>query len=328
MDGHEFSEPFTRLLGAIATPEVVRAVEGGATGDAMWRELAKSGFLDALVAEEHGGAGLSLAAVEPLIEAVGARAVPMPVAETMVARALLARAGVVAPEGPIALVTSTAAGQVVSAALVATHVLLDTGDALLMAARGALSIEGTGVVHSLAARISWAGAIKGTSIARPAGGLRPIAAVIRAALMAGAGERLLEMTAAFANERVQFGKPIGRQQALQQNLAVMAQDAVATRIAAQLACAHGLDVPLMAAATAKSVASAAAARIAATAHAVHGAIGISEEHDLQLLTRRLHEWRVADGSEGYWNGVLGAARLRDPATTVDWLRARTFAQVD
>lgn len=36
-----------------------------------------------------------------------------------------------------------------------------------------------------------------------------------------------------------------------------------------------------------------------------GAIGISEEYDLQLLTRRLHEWRLADGSEGYWEDLLG-----------------------
>jgi len=61
--------------------------------------------------------------------------------------------------------------------------------------------------------------------------------------------------------------------------------------------------------------------IAAIAHAVHGAIGISEEHDLQLFTRSLHEWRAADGSEGYWSAILGRVRLADEApTSADFIR--------
>ena len=140
-------------------------------------------------------------------------------------------------------------------------------------------------------------------------------------MIAGAADRLVEMTAAYANERIQFGKPIGRQQALQQTMAVMAEDAVAARIASQLGCAGAFPPALAAAATAKSVASKAAARIAASAHAVHGAIGISEEFDLQLYTRRLHEWRLADGSETYWNRLLGAARLADDGGSVDYVRA-------
>ena len=88
---------------------------------------------------------------------------------------------------------------------------------------------------------------------------------------------------------------------------------------------HGLGVPVAAAATAKIATSAAAPRIAATAHAVHGAIGISEEYDLQLLTRRLHEWRMADGSEGYWSQLLGTARLGSAAPSVDWIREAVFA---
>ncbi|MFN3459175.1 MAG: acyl-CoA dehydrogenase family protein, partial [Novosphingobium sp.] len=106
MDMNELLEPFVRMLDAAATPAVVRAIEHGGSAAALWQEIAESGFLDALVAEEHGGAGLALGDIEPLVEALGARAVPLPVAETMVARALLARAGIAAPEGPIALVTT------------------------------------------------------------------------------------------------------------------------------------------------------------------------------------------------------------------------------
>ncbi len=321
MEMNELLEPFVRMLDAAATPAVVRAIEHGGSAAALWSEIAESGFLDALVAEEHGGAGLSLGDIEPLIEALGARVVPLPVAETMVARALLANAGVAAPEGPIALVTSLA--QPVPCGLVAEAALVDCGEELVLCDMVQLSPTPTGVTNSLAARVS--GKPEGKRLPRPASGLRAIAAVLRAALIAGAASRLCDVTTAYASERVQFGKPIGRQQALQQMLALMAEDMIACRIAAQLGASHGIDVPLVAAATAKVTSSSAAPRIAATAHAVHGAIGISEEYDLQLLTRRLHEWRMADGSEGYWSQILGGERLSCADTSVDWIRQTVFA---
>ncbi len=330
-------EPFARLLDDATGPATIRAIERGEAGERAWapawQAIAESGFLDALVAEPHGGAGLTLAQCEGLVRAIGARAVPLPIAETMLARRLLADAGIAAPDGPIVLATSLA--QPVPGAQVATHALVDiggdtgadtgadTGDALILAPLAGLNCAPTGVHHALSARLG--GPVQGPQLARPAGGLRPSAAVLRALLIAGAAERLTEMSTAYANDRVQFGKPIGRQQAVQQMLSVMAEDMVACRIAAQLGAQGWPAVTVAAAAVAKITASAAAPRIAASAHAVHGAIGISQDHDLQLLTRRLHEWRLADGSEGYWSGVLGAARLHGAAPTVDWVRAAIFA---
>lgn len=320
MDMNQLLEPFVRMLDAVATPAAIRAVEAGGDWRAMWDEIAASGFLDAMVAEEHGGAGLTLAQVQPLIEALGARAVPLPVAETMVARKLLADAGLAAPDGPVVLATSAA--WPVPCALVASHALVDTGAALVLAEVAALSPRATGVVHSLAAVLP--GAPQGPALPRPEAGLRAVAAVLRACLIAGGAARLCDMATAHAGDRVQFGKPIGRQQALQQMLAVMAEDMIACRIAAQLGASRGIAVPEALAATAKVTTSAAAPRVAASAHAVHGAIGISEEYDLQLLTRRLHEWRLADGSEGYWAALLGAARLGSGADSVEWVRESVF----
>jgi len=311
---NEFLEPFDRILEAFATPAAVRAIEGGNLNGPLWSEITGSGFLDALVDQEQGGAGLSLRDVQPLIEALGARAVPFPVAETMVARALLAESQIPAPDGPIILCTALA--QPVLGGLLAEYALVDTGSVVVLCAIKDLEPTSTGVAHSMAARLS--GIPRGATLVRPAAGLRAIAAVLRASLIAGAAARLVDMTTIYASDRVQFGKPIGRQQALQQMLAVMAQDMVACRIAAQLAAAQGIHVTPALAATAKIITSAAAPRIAASAHAVHGAIGISGEYDLHLLTRRLHEWRLADGSEGYWSHLLGHSRLTDQENTVDW----------
>ncbi|WP_428685381.1 acyl-CoA dehydrogenase family protein [Sphingopyxis sp.] len=308
----EFLEPFERMLEALSPPAAVRAIEAGEGAEGLWSGIAESGFLDALVPEERGGAGLSLAEVGSLWQALGGHAVPLPVGETMIARALLADA----PDGPIALAVASTGGEViVPFGRVADHVLIEAGGQLyLVAAAG----KSTDVFGSTALRTN--PVLDKPVGPTPEGGLRAIAAILRAALIAGAADRLTIMTATYANERVQFGKPIGKQQALQQQMAIMAEDMVACRIAAQLGCAGGLPPSLAAAATAKSITSTAAARLAATAHAVHGAIGISEEYDLQLYTRRLHEWRLADGSETYWNRLLGAARLADDRGSVDYVR--------
>jgi hypothetical protein len=60
--------------------------------------------------------------------------------------------------------------------------------------------------------------------------------------------------------------------------------------------------------------------VSAAAHAVHGAIGISAEHDLHLLTRRLHEWRVAEGAESYWAREIGRALVSSDEPAVDFIR--------
>lgn len=313
----DFLDPFERMIAALFTPAAVRAAERGEPDDTAWSELAASGFLDALVAEDAGGAGLSFADIVPLWLVLGRHAVPCPVGETMIARALLAQAERAAPDGPIAIAAQApgAAGRVIGAAL-ARHLLVEWEGNLYLAA---LPGE-AGATGELAASVRW-----DSQTATPvgpivAGGLRRAAAVLRAALIAGAADRLTTMTAGYANERIQFGKPIGKQQALQQQLAVMAEDMVAARIAAHIGGAGSFPPALAAAATAKSVASSAAARVAAIAHAVHGAIGISEEYDLQLYTRRLQAWRLADGSESYWNRLLGAERLAAPSGSVDFVR--------
>ena len=305
MDMSELIDPFARLIEDICTPAAIREIEQGGDSSAMWNAFLESGFLDALVAEEQGGAGLSLEDAAPLIALLGRHAVPLPVGDTMVARALLAAAGVEAPEGPIAIATGAGA---VPFAAVASHILSGTPDAPVLTAA---NVEPTGVPHDGDA---YAAGLNGSA-------LRPITAVLRALLISGAAGRVMEMTVAYANERVQFGKPIGKQQAVQQQLSVLAEQAVAARIAAAIGARSGLQPKLADAAIAKHGTSLAAGQVAAIAHAVHGAIGISEEYDLQLLTRRLHGWRLADGSESYWAGILGELRLAAAASpTADFIR--------
>jgi len=321
MDSRELIEPFERLLDDAAPLATLRATEAGAPADSLWEAITESGFLDALVPEAAGGAGLDLATLAPLVESLGARLVPLPVAQTMVARALLAANGAQPPETPILLLSPTRRDNgwhqnLASEALGAGHALVDLGDRAILVALDTAGVAPTGLHASLSARIAWDGLPPALAeIPSPAGGLQPIAAVLRALEIAGAANRMVEMTAGYASERIQFGKPIAKFQAIQQQLAVMAEQALMARMAGRIGAAGGLPPSAAAAATAKQVASAAVPVVTATAHAVHGAIGFSEEYDLQLFTRRLYEWRMADGAESFWARRLGGLRLADPAAT-------------
>ena len=173
--------------------------------------------------------------------------------------------------------------------------------------------------------------------------VRTLGAIARSAMMVGAMEWLLEQSVQYANDRVQFGRPIGKNQAIQQQLALMAGDVAAARVAALVACG---DAPcasaggagatpesgaatLFSAAVAKVRAGEAATRATSIAHQVHGAIGFTQEHRLHFATRRLWAWREAQGSDAWWAARLGAAAIAaaQPGGAGFWpgLTARRFA---
>ena len=136
--------------------------------------------------------------------------------------------------------------------------------------------------------------------------LLAIGAAMRTQQIAGALTRMTEMTTQYAQERVQFGRPIGKFQAVQQNLAVMAGQTAAAVAAAGLAAEAVADgVKMLPIAASKARAGEAAGIAAGIAHQVHGAIGFTFEHNLQFLTRRLWSWRDEFGKEAAWNHLLG-----------------------
>jgi acyl-CoA dehydrogenase len=314
------ADSIEQLLAGVATPPAIRDIEGGGSPSALWNAMEESGFCDALVAEDRGGAGLGLADVFPILEACGRHALPLPLAQTMTARALLARSGQAAPAGSIALAASTAAAEgrvLVGYGAVADWVLL--GDGSRLALLDAREAERERLdARSIDARLRWpAGAlVKAAQLACDVD-LRSVEACLLAAQLSGAMRQVLVATLQYANERSQFGRSIGKFQAIQHQLSVMAEQSEAGRMAARMACATSDAVPSpLLAAVAKARTSAAAGLVASIAHAVHGAIGITEEYDLQLRTRRLHAWRAAGGSESYWNLRIGRALVASGHATV------------
>lgn len=328
-----FSESFRQMLDQHCTARHVRDIESGASASTLWQAIEASGFANALLPEAKDGAGLRLRDVFPILLASGAYALPVPLAHTMVLRAILSEAGQRPPEG-----SGTLANHVerrddggirclaVPYGVVADWVIASFEDrSLLLDAKRAERVT-TGVHGSLEADLAWSkDAAAETDLAARAD-WRAIGAAICAAQMAGAMERVLERTANYANERSQFGKLIGKFQAIQQQVSVMAEETFASRMAAEIGCASASHVPdRMLAAVAKSRVSEAAWTVASIAHSVHGAIGITAEYDLQLYTRRLHEWRLAYGSESYWNHELGSILLAGPhGTILEFIRQEIF----
>ena len=88
----------------------------------------------------------------------------------------------------------------------------------------------------------------------------------------------------------------------------MAQHTGSALVSAEAAFAEsGNQLAAWQIAAAKVCGAEAAGAVAAMAHAVHGAIGFTHEHALQLGTRRLWAWRSEFGNLGHWTQRLGRA---------------------
>ncbi|MGA3800373.1 acyl-CoA dehydrogenase family protein [Pseudomonas fluorescens] len=317
-----FTEAIEKILSDLCTPALVRAVESGDSAVTLWSALEDSGFLELLTPEVAGGAGLALNALLPIFVAFGRCALPVPAAQSIAARALMRDCPSRPPTGMLTL-AGTACRQPdgllcvprVAFGLLADFALVNLDGELLLLDCSLARREPTGVHGSQCATLYWPQDSLGSAIGNNGEEVRVFNAAIHAAAIAGAMEQVLAMTLAYCNDRVQFGKAIGKFQAVQHQLSVMAEQVAAARIAAELAFSGALQVPdLMATAIAKARTSMAVPQVTAIAHALFGAIGVTEELDLQLFTRRLHEWRISDGSETWWNGIVGQAFLQQPDT--------------
>lgn len=321
--GAMLRETAERVFQETCDTNVLRAADAGEWQAGAWSAVAESGLHRALLPEDAGGYGVAVTDALSLLRVAAEFAVPLPLAETMLAHWLLARTGLAVPEGPLT-VAPVVAGESLkitpegtgwritgeatrvpwgrdaeAAAVLATHVG-QSGDTasgnpetwLALVPRTAWQCEhGQNVAREPRDRLIIDGLCV-SAAPSPVGPevLRAVGAAMRAQQIAGALTRLTAMTTQYAQDRVQFGRPIGKFQAVQQNLAILAGQVAAAVAAADLA-AEAVAMPaspkLLPIAAAKSRTGEAAGIGAAIAHQVHGAIGFTFEHNLQFLTRRL-----------------------------------------
>ena len=255
-------EALERLLGEQRTGADIRRIEAGGPVGVLWQQIEAAGFLDLLPGEEQGGAGLPLAELFPILECLGRFVVPVPIAQSIVARALV-RGRATLPKGMLTLATrlrrTDGVGmvcQLVLCGAIADHVLVCDSDTLLLLPCATARREAVGDPRSLGATLTWRTSEPLFHLADGGNDLRAFGAAMAAALLSGAMQRSFDMALAHCNTRMQFGKSIGKFQAIQQQLSVMAEHVLAGAIAAESAFQSAGRTPsLLAAAIAKSRAS-------------------------------------------------------------------------
>ena len=332
------ADSVARLLTDLVTPELLQAAEeDGGWPAALWEALDAGGLTRALLPEDRGGAGGSWGDAQVVLRAAGRFAAPVPLGETILAGWLLGDAGLDVPDGPLTIApgdtlvvdgarasgTVTAvpwgrdASHLVAPATDGRIVLVSTSDARVVADRN-LAREPRDTLTFTSAPAATA------TVPLAADTLWRLGALLRAAQMAGALDALLARTVRYANERIQFGKPIGRFQAIQHTLAVLAEHTAAAGVAVEVAFrALERGDATVEIAAAKVRAGEAADAGAAIAHQVHGAIGFTYEHTLHFTTRRLWAWRGEFGGESHWAAVLGReAAARGGSGLWPWVTQR------
>ncbi len=330
-------ESMGRLFEDHCTKAVADAAEAGTFPDALWRAVSETGVPLAGVA----GSEVEWSDLYAVLRVAGRFAAPIPLAETMLAAWAASSAGFTVDEQPMT-VGPVRAGETLrlehdgngwrlfgrasrvpwgeqasNLAFITTdpdgNTMIVFGDGV----QGARLPTGEGnIAGEPRYTYDFKGlALSGNEVALAGPGVDQAAlyrrgALARAVMMAGAMERALDTAVTYAGERKQFGRPIGKFQAVQQNLAVMAGQVAAAGAAAD-AGVEALSIDDVAkqeflVAIAKTRVGDAATIASEIAHQVHGAIGFTKEYSLQLSTRRLWSWRDEFGGETEWAAKVGA----------------------
>ena len=278
----------------------------------MWDDIINLGWLGLHVPEEFGGSGYGLEELVVVVEEMAKAVAPGPFVPTVMASAVLAAAGddatkkkflprladgsltgAVALEGSVTLSGPAASGQVgpVLGGGLAQVILVPVGNDVAVVEVG----QGVEVSvprnmdptrRSAEVKLDKAPVTVLTGAAQT---LVDLSRLILAADAVGTAREATDMGAAYAKQRLQFGRVIGTYQAVKHHCANMA---VATELAtsavwdAARATEIGGDQLSYAASVAAVLAADAADLCANLNTQVHGGIGMTWEHDAHLFMRR------------------------------------------
>lgn len=320
-----------RLFGEKVDRTVLDAAADGRWPKELWDAAVDAGLTASVVPENKGGIGLGWRETYPVIRAAGRHCAPIPLAETIVASSLLARAKIPVPDGVLSLQPGNPADRLklfrdggswrlsglvwgIPWGSLADYVVLnaihDEKPYRIVAPTAGIQVIAG---HNLAGEPRDRLMFDGIQVdAAPIGGksgsdcARTLGALARTGQLSGAFEAILQETVRHVNERKQFGRPLARFQVVQHSLAVMAEEVAATLVAAEAAfIATDQGDSTFEVAVAKVRAYAAVGAVTSIAHQLLGALGFTREHHLQHLTRRAWAWRGEFGGEREWASLLG-----------------------
>lgn len=287
-------------------PERVRAIMATETADdaALWSAMADQGWPGLIIPETYGGLGLGVVELAAVAEEMGRACMPGPLLSTIFASAVVMRAGTEEQKRrwlePIAAgemrATVALGNEFVFDAAVADVILTVTAAGVEALDKSALTItrrpsmDETRKVYSISRG--------GERSARPVHpdpslegreDLTAVATVALCAEMVGGMQWILDASVEYAKTRQQFGRVIGSFQAVQHQCADMLLLTESSRSATYYAAwALANDDPAgpLAVSMAKAYCSDASREIGNKGIQVHGGIGFTWEHDLQLYYKR------------------------------------------
>ncbi len=305
----------------------------------LWATLAESGLTLLTASVSSGGSGAGIAEAAVVLSAAAESAAPVPLAENdLLAAWLLEVVGLDLPDGPL----TSGSGQVSISPL-------DTGKVHVAGtlervpwARNceAVTVLGAGTDEHvvLVVPIAHCTVSEGHNLAHeprdrvqfdlelPRDSVVPVGddvtrewllrgALARTAQTCGAMDRALALTIDHASERIQFGRPLGRFQAVQHLVTDAAGEVIAARAACEMAVRtsvqDGITSPAgeFAVAIARAQSARAAGVVSRAAHQVHGAIGFTIDHRLRHFTLRMLAWRDEFGGAREWERRVGDIAL-------------------
>jgi acyl-CoA dehydrogenase len=136
--------------------------------------------------------------------------------------------------------------------------------------------------------------------------------LIVAANCVGTTERLLRMSAEYASQRIQFGKPIASRQAIQWMLADMQTELLGARYMlydAAWRADKGEDIRTRTSLV-KAFASEVVGRAADMALQIHGGTGYMREHPIERIYRRARVLRIVEGTSEIQRWMVARALLK------------------
>lgn len=293
--------------------------------EALWRNLEQTGLSRLTASQEAGAAEAAI-----VLAGLARHAAAVPIAETDLLAAWLADAAGVAVAGDGALTVAITDAKAADGRIsgTATDVPWPRSAGVLLAARTADAlhvavVDDPQVVdgHNLAGepRGTFAFDLPVERFAR----LDP--AVSEELVRRGAWSRCVQtvgvldaaaaLTVAHTRERQQFGRPLSAFQAVQHSLAAMSGEIERARAATTLAVAAAADYGFgsteadYAVTVAKVAVGRAVEPVTTIAHQLHGAIGVTREHQLWLATMRARSWVDDFGSTAHYARRLGRTAL-------------------
>lgn len=273
----------------------------------VWPQIEEAAFASLLVPEALGGFGGDWGDAFAVLRIAGRNALSAPLGDTIIAHRLLAMAEIRPPTGAIGLVGLNGK---VGFGRHCRAVIVVSGKTLRLFEIDSCTVsEGRSLAGEPYDAVVEVGAPMAS--ARCDADLTALGAFALVAQSAGALEAAFELTLEHVNTRVQFGRALGRFQAVQQAMAEFSTEAAAVDAAGQ-AMAQALDKKavlgdeaLFEIAAAKLRTNIAIDKCFPIAHRLHGAIGFTMEHALGRFTRRLMAWRGEHGNDAFWAAKLG-----------------------